>query len=136
MAFRVLAALGASAALLLGAGCKSMGTMSGRPEALCQVAALEGGTIRGKVTFSQKAEGLLVEAEFEGLTPGKHGIDIHEHGDCGGVAGAAAGPHFNPFQHPHGKAAEEGSHTGDLGNIVADASGRGRLSIKGKGLQL
>ncbi len=55
-----------------------------------------------------------------GLTPGEHGIHVHETGACdpaGEKAFASAGGHYNPT------GAEHGQHAGDLGNITADQDG-------------
>src|SRR5260370_28850241 len=37
--------------------------------------------IHGKVTFTQLKKGVKIVAEVEGLSPGKHGIHIHEKAD-------------------------------------------------------
>jgi len=83
-----------------------------------------GNTAKGKVTFTQTAAGVRIEAEITGLTPGPHGFHIHEKGDCSGNA-TAAGGHFadNPSDR-HGGPESTERHLGDLGNIIADASGR------------
>ena len=109
--------------------------MTGKPSATCLLAPLANGTVTGKVTFTQQSSGILVEADLNGLSPGKHGIHIHEHGDCSD-AGAAAGDHFNPGQAMHGRAIMEMSHEGDLGNIVADATGHARLAVLDPWLKL
>jgi len=109
-------------------GCQSIGFMTSSPSARCELAPLSGSQARGSVTFTQKENGVLVEADLMGLSPGKHGIHIHAHGDCS-MQGEAAGPHFEPGNATHGSAAMATSHEGDLGNIVADAKGKARLSI-------
>ena len=55
-----------------------------------------------------------------GLTPGEHGIHVHETGTCdpaGEKPFSLAGGHFNPTGGMHGE------HAGDLGNLTADADG-------------
>ena len=131
-----LALLAISTALCLVVACKSTGFMSGNPQAVCRLSSLSGGKARGTVFFMQEADDILIEAEFDGLTPGIHGIHIHEHGDCGGEAGAAAGAHFNPNMGSHGGPGVAGNHEGDLGNIIADATGHARLTLRDKELQL
>lgn len=116
-------------------GCKSASFMSRQPDAVCVVAPLGGSAVSGKVSFTQEANDVLVEVELSGLSQGPHGIHIHEHGDCSTV-GEAAGGHFNPFSRSHGMAAMAESHAGDLGNIVADAKGNARLSLRDQFVQL
>jgi len=128
--------LGAGLALILSMGCASGPFMAGHPSAVCTLSPLGASTVSGRVTFTQEDGDILVEAEISGLTPGKHGIHVHEHGNCEGNDGVAAGEHFNPTQQPHGKAASGDSHAGDLGNITADASGHARLSLKDPWLKM
>lgn len=55
-----------------------------------------------------------------GLTPGSHGVHIHETGNCdpaGEKTFEQAGAHFNPSQSAHPL------HAGDLGNLLADEDG-------------
>lgn len=55
-----------------------------------------------------------------GLTPGEHGVHLHETGACdpsGEKPFASAGAHVNPTDTTHG------NHAGDLSNLTADAEG-------------
>ncbi len=55
-----------------------------------------------------------------GLTPGEHGIHVHETAACdpaGEKPFTSAGGHLNPAGALHGE------HAGDLGNLTADADG-------------
>ena len=94
------------------------------------VAALEptqGHEVRGTVTFTEEANGVRVMANLTGLKQGEHGFHIHEKGDCSAPDASSAGGHFNPTGAPHGGPEGEQHHTGDLGNITADASGNARF---------
>lgn len=94
--------------------------------------------ISGKVTFAELEEGLKIDAEVSGVSPGKHGFHIHEKGDCSD-AGNAAGGHFNPDAVPHGDLMKDSfthAHAGDLGNIEINANGDGKLAILIPGLTL
>ena len=80
--------------------------------------------VKGKVTFTQKADGVEVVAELTGLQPGEHGFHVHEFGDCSMADGKCAGGHFNPTGMPHGSPDSAKRHVGDLGNIKADSTGK------------
>ena len=80
--------------------------------------------VKGKVTFTQKADGVEIVAELTGLHPGEHGFHIHEFGDCSMADGKCAGGHFNPTNMPHGGPDSPKRHVGDLGNIKADSTGK------------
>ena len=59
--------------------------------------------------------------KVDGLTPGQHGIHIHNTGQCSPTF-AAAGAHHNPTGEFHG------SHGGDLPNLDVNIAGRGSLN--------
>jgi Cu-Zn family superoxide dismutase len=82
-----------------------------------------GGTEIGWAKLTEDAAGRVhVNVKVEGLTPGLHGIHIHEIGSCSPTF-AAAGGHYNPEGHAHG------SHAGDMPtNLVANVAGNGRLN--------
>jgi superoxide dismutase, Cu-Zn family len=93
-------------------------------KAVCVVHALGNSGVQGKVTFTQRADGVEVMAELTGLTPGKHGFHVHEFGDCSKMDGTSAGGHFNPEGMPHGGPDSAQRHVGDFGNVEAGASGK------------
>ena len=86
-----------------------------------------GNKVAGTVTFTEEADGLRVQANLAGLTPGKHGFHVHEFGDCSASDLASAGGHFNPTNKPHAGPDATERHEGDMGNIDADASGNAKL---------
>lgn len=92
-------------------------------EAIVHVRPVKGGKPQGTVKFIRVPGGVRVVADITGLTPGKHGIHVHEHGDCGGDDASHAGAHFNPTNTKHGGPDSDERHVGDLGNVTADASG-------------
>jgi Cu-Zn family superoxide dismutase len=57
-----------------------------------------------------------IRANLTGLTPGKHGIHVHEFGDITNGC-ESTGVHFNPFNKVHGGPDDEIRHYGDFGNI-------------------
>lgn len=95
--------------------------------ALVSLSPTRGGSVSGRVTLVDAEGGLRVTAEIQGLSPGPHGLHIHEFGDCSAPDGSSAGGHFNPTSEPHGGPSDEHRHVGDLGNVVADKQGNARL---------
>ncbi|MBD2102139.1 superoxide dismutase family protein [Leptolyngbya sp. FACHB-261] len=100
-------------------------------------AQITGPGITGNLALLQGTDGLVrVRVELQGnpqtLTPGLHGLHLHETGSCqaaGQTAFGAAKGHFDPG--PFGSStpveANHPYHMGDLPNILIDQRGRGRL---------
>src|SRR5690554_6160323 len=63
--------------------------------------------VSGKVKFTQNGDEVTMEVNMAGLTPGEHGIHIHEHADCSSDDGTSAGGHWNPAGTDHGKWGKE-----------------------------
>jgi len=101
-------------------------------KATAQLESKSGSQVTGTVTFTKVGDEVQVVADIQNLKPGKHGFHIHEKGDCSAADAASAGAHFNPTMKHHGGPANLEHHTGDLGNIEADASGKAHLDWKGK----
>ena len=91
--------------------------------AVCVITPTEGNDVKGIVTFTQTDGGILIVADVEGLSEGKHGFHIHEFGDISKSDGTSAGGHFNPEHKDHAGPEDEVRHAGDFGNIIADADG-------------
>ena len=100
-------------------------------QAGAQLESKSGSQVTGRVTFKKVGDDVQVVADIQNLKPGKHGFHIHEKGDCSAPDAASAGAHFNPTQKHHGGPANLDHHSGDLGNIEADASGKAHLDWKG-----
>jgi superoxide dismutase, Cu-Zn family len=83
--------------------------------------------VSGTVAFTEEADGVRVQADITGLSPGKHGFHVHEFGDCTAADLASAGGHFNPTNKPHAGPDAAQRHAGDMGNVEADASGAAKL---------
>ena len=91
-----------------------------------------GSQVTGTVMFTKVGDEVQVVADIQGLKPGKHGFHVHDKGDCSAPDAASAGPHFNPTMKHHGGPNTAYHHTGDLGNIETDSSGKTHLDWKGK----
>jgi superoxide dismutase, Cu-Zn family len=85
--------------------------------------------VSGSVTFEQVADGVRVVAHVTGLTPGKHGFHVHQKGDLSKADLTSTGGHFNPSGHEHAGPMASMRHVGDLGNLVADASGLATMDV-------
>lgn len=83
----------------------------------------ESGDMVGTATFSEQPDGVQVKVKVEGLSPGFHGIQLHENPTCKGPNFRSAGNHFNPEGKKHGLMNPDGPHLGDLPNVEADSSG-------------
>jgi Cu-Zn family superoxide dismutase len=79
-------------------------------------------TVKGTVTFTKTAQGMHVQGEISGLTPGEHGFHVHEYGEWS-PDGMATGGHFNPTGAPHAGHDSTKRHVGDMGNVKADQNG-------------
>lgn len=87
------------------------------------------GSTVGLATFNQDAGGpVSVNVNVSGLTPGLHGIHIHERGICVGPSFTSAGGHYNPLAKEHGLNNPNGPHAGDLPNLEVGTNGTGYLS--------
>jgi Cu-Zn family superoxide dismutase len=94
-------------------------------------------TTSGVAAFSVVAGKVSVLINVIGAPPGKHGLHIHEKGDCSADDASSAGGHWNPTMHMHG-APSDGTttHLGDLGNIEVGTDGKGTLTAANAGWTL
>ncbi len=94
------------------------------------IAPASGSTTQGRARLSKAAEGVWLEVELDSAPPGRHGVHVHEHGDCGGERAKNAGAHFSPDPAAaHGLPTDGEHHLGDLGNVDIDAHGHGSLAV-------
>lgn len=103
--------------------------MNNVTKAVCMLYPTQGSSVTGMVTFTKATDGIQIEADINGLTPGKHGFHVHQYGDCSAPDGTSAGGHFNPENKKHGGPTDMERHVGDLGNVTADSTGHAHLSM-------
>src|SRR5512144_2270443 len=107
-------------------------------EAIAVVNPASGSNCRGTVRFVQDGTAVKVVADLEGLTPGgRHGFHIHEFGDCSAADATSAGSHYDAggTKH-HGRPDEAMKHSGDLGNVEADANGKTHYEATVEGMSI
>jgi superoxide dismutase, Cu-Zn family len=98
----------------------------------------QGNEARGSVEFVEAPHGIEIMVSALDLTPGTHGIHLHENGDCSTPDASSAGDHFSPEGDPHGAPRDEpeAHHAGDLGNLTADDTGNAEKQIADPELQI
>jgi len=123
---------------LVAAGCSQEGISPGEVSGNVARAALVGAdqTEYGEVIAAQGDNGLIVNIKAQGMSPGPHGVHIHETGKCEGPDFKSAGGHWNPGVKQHGFDNPQGAHAGDFFNLDIGADGTGALEATISGATL
>ncbi|XP_069680746.1 copper chaperone for superoxide dismutase isoform X1 [Periplaneta americana] len=96
------------------------------------------GVVKGVIRFLQTNENTcVVDGTLDGLSPGLHGLHIHECGDISQGCDSVGG-HFNPRNTRHGSPDDKETerHAGDLGNIRAGEDGRATFRLTDRVLKV
>lgn len=121
MAFKPLRLL----LLLLGLASGALGQIR---RARCDIAVATPG-VRGFLAVTQfGTQPASVQFSIFGLTPGSHGVHVHQLADLGNLCNNT-GAHFNPNAQNHGGPTSAVRHVGDVGNINANALGAALGSV-------
>jgi Cu-Zn family superoxide dismutase len=96
------------------------------------------GAVIGHAKLSTVSNGVKVSVTVSQLSPGEHGIHIHNVGKCEVPAFTTAGGHFNPTGAHHGihNAMDPHPHLGDLPNLVVSEKGTGKLTFTAIGVTI
>jgi len=114
-----------------GQGDASSAVMAGKPAARAMLEPRSGSQVSGTAEFFDvPGDTVRVVVTLKGLTPGSHGIHVHEKGDCSAADASSAGPHWNPTGAPHGAPSAASHHMGDFGNLEADAQGNAHFILE------
>jgi len=82
----------------------------------------------GSAKLLQGPKGVLINVKVSGLTPGKHGLHLHSHGECDPKTGfKSAKGHVGKVTGAHGLMNPKGPEPGDLPNIFVGANGAGEM---------
>ncbi|HEX4403922.1 MAG TPA: superoxide dismutase [Cu-Zn] SodC [Polyangia bacterium] len=97
----------------------------------------------GTVTIKETKDGVMLQTDLKGLTPGEHGFHMHDKASCDAAdkdgkktAAQAAGGHFDPDATKAHKGPDGGGHKGDLPKITASDKGVSKEKLDVKGLKL
>jgi len=132
MRFRILMGIAGLAALaaspLLAAGQKS---------AHADIENAQGTKI-GNAKIVTTGDGVKITVKVSQLTPGEHGIHIHNLGKCEAPGFTSAGGHFNPASAHHGinNTQEPHPHLGDLANLNVGQNGKATAKFTVSGVTL
>lgn len=117
----------------------TMGAATGRI-LVAELNPASGSSVSGTVTFTPGPDSTVtVSAVISGLEAGsRHGIHVHEFGDCSAPDASSAGGHFNPGGTPHGAPTDPADmrHAGDLGNLTEISAGVARFETNDPLLRL
>lgn len=109
----------------------------GVSQAKASIQATQNQSAQGWLKFAFEAQRVHIWGEFSGLSAGKHGLHIHQYGDCSALDGSSAGGHFSAdTQQSHAGPQDKHRHSGDLGNLEADANGKAVFDGYFEGLTL
>ncbi len=94
------------------------------------------GPALGVITLTDTEDGLRIDESLSGLTPGVHGMHIHENGSCEAtvadgvtVLGGAAGGHYDPKKTGKHLGPESDGHMGDLPVLTVKADGTANATV-------
>jgi Cu-Zn family superoxide dismutase len=88
------------------------------------------GQVIGRVTVTTAPNGVILRVQAKGLTPGWHGMHLHEKADCNGPAFKGAGGHIHiGTPAVHGMLNTDFNDAGDLPNLYVSADGLGSAEL-------
>jgi superoxide dismutase, Cu-Zn family len=119
----------AAAALLCGAFASALTWAQMPPETRVEMRNAQGEPIGSATVIAGAGGSLTLRVQVTKLPPGPHGFHIHEVGKCEPPDFLSAGPHFNPLGKKHGRQNPDGSHAGDLPNLLVGLDGTAEVEV-------
>ncbi len=115
-------------AATLAAGCTTTARTDDSASALGSgILANASGASIGTVRITQGTSGPEVTVAVSSMPAGTYGVHLHSVGRCDVPAFTTAGAHWNPTARQHGRLNPQGTHHGDLPNLVVAGNGSGTL---------
>lgn len=101
------------------------------PSMRVELQLAEGGSA-GTVELTERAGGVEVRAQVQGLEPGFHGFHVHEAGVCDAdaVKEGEPAPYSSAKGHFTGGESDHGEHAGDLPTLLVGDDGTGMLTVR------
>lgn len=133
MKSRVLAVAAAACLAVAGASAQAPKTGATQQKTMSATAEIKGKGITGTAQLTERPQGtgtiVEIAIEVNGLTPGRHGVHLHQTGKCEPEF-TAAGGHFDPGPASNTDPdANHPFHMGDIPNLEVGADGRGSMKI-------
>lgn len=127
------------AAALLSAGvllssCTTVNEPAGDTLATATLLSADG-AVKGTARLWLIGDAVRLTVDADGLPAGAHGTHLHAVGNCMPPDFKSAGGHLNPAGRQHGLENPQGSHLGDLPNLMIAENGAGSLTIRLQGTQ-
>ena len=100
--------------------------------AIAYLKGIGSNSVVGHAKFIETNDFVELIVNINNAEPGEVAIHIHEIGDCASLDGSSAGGHWNPTNDNHGKWGTPPFHSGDIGNLIINDEGVGKLILKDK----
>jgi Cu/Zn superoxide dismutase len=92
--------------------------------------------LEGAARFYQSDTGVMVTVTLDWAPAGAHGVYIHKQGDCSDMEEGSMGPPFDAKKSKPGVAGARVPRLGNVGTIVVDDAGHGKLEFTVPGATL
>ena len=119
---RIPSALALAASVLAIAGCQSVYDLPTERIGSARM-TLANGVPAGTAQLVASGDTVSLAIAATGIPAGEHGFHLHTTGKCERPDFQSAGGHLNPTNKGHGLQDADGSHLGDLPNLMVPASG-------------